>query len=96
METCFNYCSKDEAFFSSDERMWINRIRKLKEEHPDEVIILKQPEENDGCIYCKLPASTLQIKFKRVMSEEEMEIRMKTLNKINNRNSEENETDLAG
>lgn len=60
METCFNYCS-DTAFFSSDERKWINRIRKLKEEHPDEITIIREPEVNDGCIYAKLPPSWLKV-----------------------------------
>ena len=94
MDTCFNYCSKDEAYFSSDERMWIQRIRRLKEQHPDEVTILKEPEDNDGCIYCKLPTSTLQIKFKRTLSENELAARMKSLGKIN-RNSGTKATETA-
>lgn len=28
-ETSFSYCDKDMAFFSSDERKWINKIRRL-------------------------------------------------------------------
>lgn len=71
METCFNYCDKDVAFFSSDEKRWINKIRKLKKQHPDEIKILAEPETNDGCIYCRLPAYTLQIRFKREYTEEE-------------------------
>ncbi len=71
METCFNYCDKDSAFFSSDERKWINKIHKLKEKHPDEIEILAEPENNDGCIYCKLPAAyfKLQPKTTRVMTD---------------------------
>lgn len=94
MDTCFNYCSKDEAYFSSDERMWIQRIRRLKEQHPDKITILKEPENNDGCIYCKLPASALQIKFKRTLSESELAARMKSLGKIN-RNSGTKTTETA-
>lgn len=71
METCFNYVDKDVAFFSSDERRWINKIRKLKEQHPDEIQILAEPENNDGCIYCRLPSYTLKIQFKREYTEEE-------------------------
>lgn len=73
METCFNYCDKDAAFFSSDERRWINKIRKLKEQHPDKVTILQDPETNDGCIYCQLPSSWLRIQPKRetVLTDEE-------------------------
>jgi len=79
METCFNYCyernKKDNvAWFSSDEQKWINKIRKLKNEYPDEIQIIAEPETNDGCIYCQLPASWLKIQPKRktrTMTEEE-------------------------
>ena len=53
MDTCFNYTGET-AFFSSDERRWITKIRKLAEQNPDEVTIIRQPEENDGCIYAKI------------------------------------------
>ena len=76
VETCFNYCDSKEAFFSSDEQKWINRIRKYAKQYPSDCIILKQPEENDGCIYCKLPSSWLKIqpKVKREYTEEELEV----------------------
>lgn len=61
METCLNYTDTMEMFFSSTERRWINKIRKLHGEHPDEVTIIAQPETNDGCIYAKLPAEYLKI-----------------------------------
>lgn len=83
METCFNYCG-DQAFFSSDERKWINKIHKLKEQHPNEITIIREPEDNDGCIYCKLPPYTLKIQFKREYSEEQKKImsdRMKAMRK---------------
>lgn len=81
METCFNYTDKNSAYFSSDERKWINHIRQLKEEHPDEVTILAEPEDNDGCIYCKLPADCLKIQFKRhlELTEEQKEERRRRL-----------------
>ena len=69
METCFNYTG-DVAFFSSDERRWINKIHKLKKSRPDEIEIVKEPEDNDGCIYCKLPYHYLKLQPKREMSEE--------------------------
>jgi len=73
METSFDYTEKGRGWFSSDEKKWINKIRKLKEQHPDKVNILKQPEENDGCIYCTLPPEwfRLQVKIKRELSEEQ-------------------------
>ena len=73
METCFNYCDKDRGFFSSDERKWIIKIRKLKEQYPDDIRIIAEPETNDGCIYCQLPTSWLKIQPKRKveLSDEE-------------------------
>ena len=74
METCFNYCYKPgekyDAYFASDEPKWIRYIHRLKEAHPDEVTILNEPETNDGCIYCKVPASILKLKFPKNISEE--------------------------
>ena len=61
METCFEYIDKEDAFFSSDERKWIARIKKLAEKFPGKVTILKQPEENDGCIYARLPQEAMKI-----------------------------------
>ena len=74
METCFNYTDKEVAYFSSDERRWITRIRKLAAKFPDRVTILKQPEENDGCIYAQLPVECLKINLisRRELSEEEI------------------------
>ena len=73
METCFNYCSKEHAYFSSDERRFITRVRKLQEKYPDQVRIIAEPEENDGCIYCELPFNWFSIRppVKRVLTDEQ-------------------------
>lgn len=86
METCFTYIDKEDAFFSSDERKWITRIKKLAEKFPDKVVILKQPEENDGCIYARLAQDTLKINVirRQKKTDEELSIlreRMKSLRK---------------
>lgn len=75
METSCSY-TDGVAWFSSDERKWITRIRKLAEQHPDQVIINRQPEDNDGCIYAKLPANWLKIqpKLRREISDEQRAI----------------------
>lgn len=94
METCFNYCyergdNDNIGWFSSDEQKWINRIRKLKEQYPDDVIIRVEPETNDGCIYCKVPQSWLKISPPRKLelTDEQIAQRkeqaMKNLAKIN-------------
>lgn len=81
METSITY-SSDTAFFSSDERKWINKIRKLKEQRPDEVTILAEPETNDGCIYAKVPAHYLKLQPKVILSDEEKEIRADRIRKF--------------
>lgn len=70
METCINYCEPGMAYMSSDERRWINRLHKYNVEHPDECIIMKQPEDNDGFIYAKFPTSWIKLGPKRKVSDE--------------------------
>jgi hypothetical protein len=70
METCFNYTDREHGFFSSDERKFINKVRKLKEKYPEQVRIIAEPEDNDGCIYCELPSAWLKIVPKKVLTEE--------------------------
>ena len=76
METCFNYTEKEHGYFSSDERRFINKMRKLKEKYPEQVRIIKEPEENDGCIYCELPVEwfSIRVPVKRVLTEEQRKV----------------------
>ena len=71
METCCEYTDKT-LFVSSDHQKWINRIRKLSEQYPDDVTIKNSPEENDGCICATMPSEWLRISPPRKveMSEE--------------------------
>ena len=75
METNLSYCGGSNAFFSSDSKKWIGHIRTLAAKNPDEVKIIKQPEENDGCIYAEVPVEYFKLTPKRrhVMTEEQME-----------------------
>lgn len=72
METSVSY-TDGRAWFSSDERKWCTRMKKLAEQYPEDVIIKRQPEDNDGCIYVVLPSSWLKIqpKIKRNLSDEQ-------------------------
>lgn len=72
METCCEY-TDSVMWVSTDERRMITRMMKLIAEHPDETEIIKRPEENDGCLYCKVPATWLKIAppVKREMSEKQ-------------------------
>ena len=83
METCYTYTEDGKCWFSSDERKTITRIRKLKEAHPDDVTILKQPEENDGCIYGWCPKDWVLLRFPKKMgfSDEEKAKRAERLPK---------------
>lgn len=60
METCCEYTDKT-LFVSSDHQKWINRIRKLSEQYPNDVTIKNRPEENDGCICATMPSEWLRI-----------------------------------
>ena len=60
METCCEYTDKT-LFVSSDHQKWINKIRKLAEQYPDDVTIKNRPEENDGCICATMPSDWLRI-----------------------------------
>lgn len=63
-ETAFNYIVGDRfASFFSAEKKWINRLRKLKEQYPDEIVI--RAENTDGSLYTYIPASWLRISPKR-------------------------------
>ena len=74
METCFNYCNSKAAFFSSDERKWINKIHRLAEQRPQDVVIIREPDDNDGCIYAQVPSSWLKINPPRVYTDEQIEV----------------------
>ena len=57
-ETSWNYISDDNiAYFSSSERKWITKIRKLAEANPNEVKIVREPEDNGGTIYAQAQTS---------------------------------------
>lgn len=60
METSVTYTS-DRAFLSTDERWLITRIGRLAEKHPDSVNIIRQPNQNDGCLYCEIPSKWVKI-----------------------------------
>ena len=73
METCCESTDTDRMYLSTDERRLITRILRFHEKHPDDVVILKRPEENDGCLYCIVPPSWLKITppVKRELTEEQ-------------------------
>ena len=89
METCFNYTNKERAYFSTDERKFISKVRRLKEQFPDEVRIIAEPEKNDGCLYCELPTAwfTVRVPKKRVLTEEQRQELSDRLKRMRNHDS---------
>lgn len=59
-ETAAGY-TDETMWFSSDELRMVNRILKLKEDYPDDVVIKRMPDDNDGCIYANMPSSWFHI-----------------------------------
>ena len=92
METCLNYCDKENAFFSTDEKRLINKIRRFKQRHPDEVTILAEPENNDGCIYVKLPVAVFRLQWptKCEMTEEQLQASAERLAEARKKRLEQN------
>ena len=90
IETCFNYCSREAAYFSSNELKWINRIRKFANDYPDQVTILAQPEDNDGVIYARLPISffRLQAPQKQNLTDEQKDALSERLRKWREKRAE--------
>lgn len=74
IDTYAGYTSRDAMFFSSTEKVWHNKIRKLAEQYPNDVTIIKLPEDNDGCIYAKMPVKWLKLQppAKREYTEEQL------------------------
>ena len=88
METCGTYTG-ERMYFSTDEPKWIRKIMKYREERPDDVEILAEPETNDGCLYCTVPSSWLKVQppQTRHLSEEKRRELAERLAKARNKNT---------
>ena len=73
MDTSVSYTDLEKAYFSSDEKYWIRRIRKLAKEHPNLAKITKEPEENNGVILAVVSPRIIQIQppYRKNISPEE-------------------------
>lgn len=73
METTINYTNADNgmAWVSSDRRAVINEIRRLAQKNPGSVIILNEPDENDGVLYCRVPIDWIKIRPPKTLSEDQ-------------------------
>lgn len=64
---------------------WINKVKKLKEQHPDDVTIIK--ENKDGSICAKLPIKYLKISAPRKVSEEQRQAASERFKKMKENNN---------
>lgn len=67
---------------------WINKVKKLKEEYPDDVKIIA--ENKDGSICAKLPVKFLKISAPRKVSEEQRQAARERFKKIRENMSSQN------
>lgn len=89
----------DEMYLSvsSDDYAWKNRMRKLAEENPNEVIVKKLPEEPSDYMTIWVPKKWVKIRPKRKMSDEQKEKQIETLKRASQKpsdNSDEFDSDL--
>lgn len=73
-ETCYEQTAERETgVVSTNERKWINKLTKLAEAHPNEVHIMKLPEENYGALLIAVPKTWFKISppRQRTLSEEQ-------------------------
>ena len=63
---------------------WINKVKKLKEEYPDDVKIIA--ENKDGSICAKLPIKFLKISAPRKVSEEQRQAASERFRKLRENN----------
>ena len=73
IETCCEYIKGDVMYVSSSEKSIINKIHLWQKDYPEDVVILVEPDKNDGCIYATVPSSYLILrpKKKRKLSDEQ-------------------------
>lgn len=88
-ETVVGYVDEDSyASFTSAEKKWINKIIKLKAEHPEQVDIKAYPEDNQGYIYAHLPKKWLKVSPPRQISEEQKAAAAERLKAMRNNKNE--------
>lgn len=67
-ETCFEYTNDDKGlgWFSSNEKKWVNKIKKLKEKYPESIKI--EHENKDGSILARVPTKWFKISPPKTMN----------------------------
>lgn len=86
MDTSISATDRETIYVSSDDRSVISRVRKLKAADPDRIVIIMEPENNDGCIYCRMPYEYLFLRKKKtvIMTEERRKVAADRLRSLRN------------
>lgn len=71
MDCSIDWTDTKQAWVSVDDRAMINKVLRLKEEHPDDVKILNLPETNSGMMVAVVPKPWIKIRPPRKMSDEQ-------------------------
>ena len=81
------YSDESTATMSSNEAVWVRKLTSLAEQYPDDVVIRKAPEDNDGFILVNLPKKWFKIKppTKRNMTDEQREALADRMRNVRNR-----------
>ena len=84
-ENCIEFLNNQHSItVSVCMQKWINKVKKLKEEHPDDVKILAENE--DGSICARLPIKYLKISAPRKVSDEQRQAASERFKKLREEN----------
>ena len=84
-ENCIEFLNNQHSItVSFCMQKWINKVKKLHEEYPNDVKILA--ENPDGSICAKLPVKFLKISAPRKVSEEQRQAASERLKKLREEN----------
>ena len=93
MDTSFEYIDKTTAYISSTENSWYKKMLKLQEQYPEQVKILRTPEENAGYLYASFPVDWIKIRPKKILTDaEKAERREAFLRNISGKKKNENDS----
>ena len=84
-ENCIEFLNNQHSItVSFCMQKWINKVKKLKEEHPNDVKILAENE--DGSICARLPINYLKISAPRKVSDEQRQRASERFKKLREEN----------
>ena len=95
METNAGYLDDRVMHVSTDEMKWKNRIEQWAKEYPEECKITVRPENNDGCMCAKMPASWFRMRppIKRNLTDEQREAMADRMRKFRTTEAETEDED---